>query len=109
MAISEWLRDGWSKVWRYFEALGWAADHDPREEQRRWLIQRGSASRRWKPNCLAPPTRAEQLCPTKVMVKMPNDPLLAVEKILSAKWSIRVLRVLADGPVRFVVTAPTGE
>lgn len=37
MAVMEALRSAWSRVWRYFEALAWAAEYDPVEEQRRWI------------------------------------------------------------------------
>ncbi|WP_340266105.1 hypothetical protein [Sphingobium mellinum] len=37
MALGEWLRGLWSGTKRYVEALAWAADYDPVEEQRRWI------------------------------------------------------------------------
>ncbi len=37
MGLGEWLRGLWSGAKRYVEAKAWMADHDPVEEQRRWI------------------------------------------------------------------------
>lgn len=38
MALGESLRGLWSGTKRYVEALAWATQYDPVEEQRRWII-----------------------------------------------------------------------